>query len=43
MYDADGDGVVNETESKLILDSMIATQKAVMTEIFATHVLLCVM
>ncbi|ETK72463.1 hypothetical protein L917_20144 [Phytophthora nicotianae] len=38
LYDADGDDVVNEAESKLILDSMIATQKAVMTEIFATHV-----
>ncbi|KAG7381968.1 hypothetical protein PHYPSEUDO_005439 [Phytophthora pseudosyringae] len=38
LYDADGDDVVNEAESKLVLDSMIATQKAVMTELFATHV-----
>ncbi|UIZ21657.1 hypothetical protein KXD40_000730 [Peronospora effusa] len=38
LYDADGDDVVNEAESKLILDSMIQTQKVVMTEIFATHV-----
>ncbi|KAG3113600.1 hypothetical protein PI124_g7052 [Phytophthora idaei] len=38
LYDVDGDDVVNEAESKLILDSMIATQKAVITEIFATHV-----
>ncbi|KAE8878037.1 hypothetical protein PF005_g8253 [Phytophthora fragariae] len=38
LYDADGDEIINETESKLIFDSMIATQKAVMTEIFATHV-----
>lgn len=38
VYDADGDGIINESESKLILDSMIATQKAVMTEVFATHV-----
>ncbi|KAF1781718.1 Thioredoxin, conserved site [Phytophthora cactorum] len=38
LYDVDGNDVVNEAESKLILDSMIATQKAVMTEIFATHV-----
>ncbi|KAL3664179.1 hypothetical protein V7S43_011060 [Phytophthora oleae] len=38
LYDADGDNVVNEVESKQILDSMIATQKAVMVELFATHV-----
>uniref|UniRef100_A0AAV1U0Y1 EF-hand domain-containing protein n=1 Tax=Peronospora matthiolae TaxID=2874970 RepID=A0AAV1U0Y1_9STRA len=38
LYGADGDNVVNETESRLILDSMVTTQKAVMAEIFATHV-----
>ncbi|CAI5743194.1 unnamed protein product [Peronospora destructor] len=38
LYDADGNNIVNETESKLILDSIIQTQKVVMTEIFATHV-----
>ncbi|KAF4317208.1 hypothetical protein BBO99_00003714 [Phytophthora kernoviae] len=38
VYDADGDGVITETESKLILDAMIDTQKTVMKEIFATHV-----
>ncbi|KAF4028417.1 hypothetical protein GN244_ATG19910 [Phytophthora infestans] len=38
LYDADSDDVVDEAESRLILDSMIATQKAVITEIFATHV-----
>eukprot|EP00644_Phytophthora_capsici_P015033 jgi/Phyca11/511142/fgenesh2_kg.PHYCAscaffold_76_\ len=38
LYDADDDNVVNEVESKQILDSMIATQKAVMIELFATHV-----
>lgn len=38
LYDADGDGIVNEVESKSILDCIIATQKAVMTEIFASHV-----
>ncbi|EGZ25065.1 hypothetical protein PHYSODRAFT_539963 [Phytophthora sojae] len=38
LYDADSDKIINETESKLIFDSMVATQKTVMTEIFATHV-----
>ncbi|KAL4161034.1 hypothetical protein PRNP1_001591 [Phytophthora ramorum] len=38
LYDANGDNIVSEAESKLILDSMIATQKAVMTEVFGTHV-----
>ncbi|CAH0480672.1 unnamed protein product [Peronospora belbahrii] len=38
LYDADGDNIVNEVESKLILESIIQVQKAVMTEIFATHV-----
>ena len=41
LYDADGDNVVNETESRLILDSMITTQKSVMAEIFATQVSFC--
>ena len=41
LYDADGDDIVNEAESKLILDSIIQTQKAVVTEIFATHVSSC--
>ncbi|TDH69122.1 hypothetical protein CCR75_005446 [Bremia lactucae] len=34
----DGEDVVNEAESRLILNSIIATQKAVMAEVFATHV-----
>ncbi|CAI5722657.1 unnamed protein product [Hyaloperonospora brassicae] len=38
LYDADGDNVVDEAESRLILDSMITTQKAVMADIFATRV-----
>ncbi|KAL8009037.1 putative guanylate cyclase activating protein [Plasmopara halstedii] len=38
LYDDDGDEMVNEAESKSILNSMVATQKAVMTEIFANHV-----
>lgn len=38
LFDADADDVVTETESKQILDSIVATQKAVLTELFATHV-----
>ncbi|KAG7399817.1 hypothetical protein PHYBOEH_007816 [Phytophthora boehmeriae] len=38
VYDADGDGVITEPESKLVLDAMVDAQKAVMKEIFATHV-----
>ncbi|RLN61373.1 hypothetical protein BBJ28_00012053 [Nothophytophthora sp. Chile5] len=38
LYDADGDEIVTEAETKLILESMIATQKAVMTELFGNNV-----
>ncbi|RLN96359.1 hypothetical protein BBJ28_00007918 [Nothophytophthora sp. Chile5] len=37
LYDADGDEIVAEAETKLILESMIATQKAVMTELFGNN------
>ncbi|TMW57671.1 hypothetical protein Poli38472_014858 [Pythium oligandrum] len=38
LYDTDGDEIVTESESQKILDSMILTQKAVLAELFATHV-----
>lgn len=38
LFDSDSDNIVNEAESKLILDSMVETQKAVLAEIFALHV-----
>lgn len=38
LYDSDADDAVTEAEAKLILDSIIATQKAVVSELFETHV-----
>ncbi|KAF1316725.1 hypothetical protein FI667_g15256, partial [Globisporangium splendens] len=38
LFDANSDNTVNETESRLILESMVETQKTVLAEIFALHV-----
>uniref|UniRef100_K3WYC7 EF-hand domain-containing protein n=1 Tax=Globisporangium ultimum (strain ATCC 200006 / CBS 805.95 / DAOM BR144) TaxID=431595 RepID=K3WYC7_GLOUD len=38
LFDTDSDNIVNETESRLILESMVETQKIVLAEIFALHV-----
>jgi hypothetical protein len=38
LYDGDGDDVVNEVESKQILDSIVTIQKTVFTELFGSHV-----
>jgi hypothetical protein len=40
LFDTDSDNIVNETESRLILESMVETQKIVLAEIFALHVCL---
>jgi hypothetical protein len=38
VFDADADDVVTEDESRQILESIASAQKAVVSELFASHV-----
>lgn len=38
LCDADRDDIINETQSKSILDTIVQTQRQVLSEVFLLHV-----